>query len=161
MSKAGYSAQTGAPVALVAATAKTVLFVLAPATFGMDLKKYRIAFDGVTASAIPVFIEINYLTGATNSTPGTGNTSLATAPNIQQTYGRAITIGFTGGYACTSEPTVQTSVDAYDLTPNGGVVVYDFPLGDTPDAAVSNGFCIRCTAPAAVNVRASMFFERV
>jgi hypothetical protein len=160
MSKAGYSAQTGAAVALVAATAKTVLFVLAPATFGMDLKKYRIAFDGVTASAIPVFVEVNYLTGASNSVPGTGNTNLATAPNFQQVYGRAITIGFTGGYGCTSEPTVQTNVDAYDLTPNGGVVVYDFPLGDTPDAAVSNGFCIRCTAPAAVNVRASMFFER-
>jgi hypothetical protein len=127
----------------------------------MDLKKYRIAFDGVTASAVPVFCEINYLTGATNSTPGTGNTSLATGPNIQQVYGRAITTGFIGGYNCSSEPTVQTNVDAFDLTPNGGVIVYDFPLGDVPDAAVSNGFCLRLTAPAAVNVRCSMFFERV
>jgi hypothetical protein len=161
MSKAGYSAQTGAAVALVAATAKTAMFVLAPSTFGMDLKKFRIGFDGVTASAVPVFWEINYLTGATNSTPGTGNTNLATAPNIQQVYGRPIAIGFTGGYNCTSEPTVQTNIDADLLTPNGGLLVYDFPLGDVPDSAVSNGFCIRLTAPAAVNVRCSMYFERV
>jgi len=160
MAKAGYSAQTGGAVALVAATAKTVLFVLAPAQFGLDLKKYRLSFDGVTASNVPVFVEINYLTGATNSTPGTGNTSLATAPNLQQVYGRSITAGFTGGYGCTSEPTVQTNIDAYLLTPNGGTVIYDFPLGDTPDTAVSNGVCIRLTAPAVVNARASLFFER-
>lgn len=156
MSKAGYSVQTGAAVALSAATAKTVLFATAPAQFGMDLKKYRIAFDGVTASAVPVFVELNYLTAATNSTPGAGNTTAT----VNQTYGRAITAGFVGGYNCTSEPTVQTNIDAYLLTPNGGVVIYDFPLGDTPDSAVSQGFCIRCTAPAAVNVRASMWFER-
>jgi hypothetical protein len=40
------------------------------------------------------------------------------------------------------------------------VVLYDFPLGDTPDTAVSNGIVLRCTAPAVVNVRASMHFER-
>jgi hypothetical protein len=161
MAKAGYSAQTGAAVGLLAATAKTAIFVTAPATFGMDLKKYRLSFDGVTASAVPVFVEINYNTAATNSTAGTGNTNLSTVPNFQQIYGRAIVIGFTGGYSCTSEPTVQTNVDAYLLTPNGGTIVYDCPLGDVPDSAVSNGFAIRLTAPAVVNARASMFFERV
>jgi hypothetical protein len=158
MAKAGYSAQTGAAVALVAATAKTILFVTATANFGMDWKKYRLSFDGVTASAIPVFVELNYNTAATNSTAGTGNTTVGT-PN--QVYGRAITAGFTGGYNCTSEPTVQSNVDAYLLTPNGGTIVYDCPLGDVPDAAVSNGFAMRMTAPAAVNARASMFFEHV
>jgi len=156
MSKAGYSVQTGAAVALVATTAKTALFVAAPAQFGVDLKKYRVAFDGVTATAVPVFIEINVCTGASNFTAGTGNTSAT----VNQTYGRSITTGFTAGYNCTSEPTVQSNVDAYLLTPNGGVVVYDFPLGDTPDSPVSGGFCLRLTAPAAVNVRCSMWFER-
>lgn len=157
MAKVGYSAQTGAAVALVAATAKTVLFVTATANFGMDWKKYRLSFDGVTASAIPVFVELNYNTAATNSTAGTGNTTVT----INQIYGRSITTGFTGGYNCSSEPTVQTNVDAYLLTPNGGTVVYDCPLGDVPDSAVSNGFTMRLTAPAAVNARASMFFERI
>jgi len=157
MAKAGYSVSTGAAVALVATTAKTVLFVIANnANHGVDLKKYRIAFDGVTASAVPVFVEINYLTGATNVTPGTNNTTAT----VNQTYGRAIASSFSAGYNSTTEPTVQSGVDSYMLTPNGGVVVYDFPLGDTPDSAGSQGFCIRLTAPAAVNARCTMWFER-
>jgi hypothetical protein len=159
MADAIYSVNTQGAVALAATTAKTALFVLAPSGHGMSLKKWRIAFDGVTASAVPVFWEVNYLTGASNSTPGTGNTSQSA--NVLQTSGRAITSAFLAGSACTAEPTVQTNVDAALLTPNGGVIVYDFPLGDEPDAAVSAGFCIRLTAPAAVNVRVSMFFKRI
>jgi hypothetical protein len=154
MSKAGYSVLSGS-VPLAAA-----LFVLAGAQFGMDLKKFRIGFDGVTASAVPVFWELNYLTGATNSTPGTGNTSLTAS--ITQNYGRAIaTTGFLAGGNCSSEPTVQTNVDGDLLTPNGGLLVYDFPLGDVPDAAVANGFCLRLTAPAVVNARVTFWFERI
>jgi hypothetical protein len=41
-----------------------------------------------------------------------------------------------------------------------GLVVYDFPFGTTPDSAVSQGFVIRCTAPAAVNVRPTVWAER-
>ncbi|WP_239404645.1 hypothetical protein [Frankia sp. Cj3] len=158
MAKAGYTASTLAAVALSAATAKTILFVTATANFGMDLKKFRVGFDGVTASAVPVLVELCYNTAATNSTAGTNNTTVGT-PN--QVYGRSITAGFTGGYSCTSEPTVLTAIDRWTLTPNGGLVIYDFPLGDTPDAAVSNGFALRCTAPAAVNVNATMWWERI
>jgi len=155
MSKTRYSVQTGAAVALSAATAKSVLCVLAPAQFGVDLVGYEIGFDGVTASAVPVLVEICYSTAATNSTPGTNNTTAT----VNQTAGRAITAGFTGFYNSTSEPTVLTPLDSFTMTPNGGTVIRDYN-GPTPDSAVSNGFVIRCTAPAAVNVRATMFFER-
>jgi hypothetical protein len=159
MSDTLYSVTTQGAVALSAATAKTALFVLAPSSHGMSLKKFSIGFDGVTASAVPVLWELNYLTGASNSTPGTGNTSQSAA--IQQILGRSITSAFLAGSACTSEPTVQTNIRADLLTPNGGLLVYDFPLGDEPDAAVSNGFCLRLTAPAAVNVRCDMVFKRI
>jgi hypothetical protein len=156
MSKAGYSIITPAAVALSAATAKTVLCVIAPAQFGIDLKKLKVGFDGVTASAVPVLCEVMTSTLATNSTPGTGNTT----GTVNQIYGRAITAGFTGFYNATSEPTVLTAFDSFLLTPNGGTLFYDWPLGDTPDTAVSNGIVLRCTAPAAVNVRAGLVFER-
>jgi hypothetical protein len=102
-----------------------------------------------------VLVELCTSTLATNSTPGTNNTTAT----VNQVYGRAITAGFTGFYASTSEPTVLTPLDSFTMTPNGGTIVRDYN-GATPDAAVSNGFVIRCTAPAAVNVRATMFFER-
>jgi hypothetical protein len=150
MSKAGYSAATGAAVALVAATAKTVLTVIAPAQFGVDLTKFRLGFDGVTASAVPVLVElVQYTTDGT----GTGGT-------VNQAYGRSITAGFTSKYNYTAEPSTPSIIEHYTLTPNGGVIVYDWPLGTTPDSAVSNLFGLRCTAPAAVNVQATMWFER-
>ncbi|SRR6266567_1828101 len=155
MSKAGYSAPSGAAVALAAGTAKSVIGVVAPAQFGVDLTKLRISFDGVTASAIPVLVELCYATFATNP-PGTASTSIT----VQQEYGRSIVAGFTAAYAWTTEPTVLTALDNWTLTPNGGLVVYDIPLGSTPDSAVSQGFVIRCTAPAAVNCRPTLKFER-
>lgn len=158
MAKAGYSVRTSSAVALSAATAKTALAVLAPSSFGIDLKKFSIGFDGVTASAVPVFWEVCYLTGATNSTAGTGNTSETS--NVQQIYGRTITHGVTAFSASTSEPTVLTPVRSNLLTPTGGLLMYDFPLGDTPDSAVSQGFAVRLTAPATVNVRVDMSWER-
>jgi hypothetical protein len=158
MAKAGYTVRTTAAVALSAATAKTALMVLSPSTFGIDLKKFRIGFDGVTASAVPVFWEIVRSTNATNSTPGTNNTN--ENANIAQVYGRSITAGFTAFSASTSEPTVLTVLESGYLTPVGGLVFYDFPLGDTYEADVSAGLGIRLTAPATVNARCALTFER-
>ena len=158
MAKAGYSVSTSAAVALSAATAKTALMVITPSTFGIDLKKFRVSFDGVTASAVPVLVELVTSTNASNSTPGTANTT--ESANIVQIYGRSITTGFTAFSASTSEPTALTVIERFLLTPTGGTIFYDFPLGDTPDGAVSSGMGLRLTAPATVNARASMTWER-
>jgi len=158
MAKAGYAVSTSAAVALSAATAKTALMVICPAQFGIDLKKFRVSFDGVTSSAVPVLVELVTSTNASNSTPGTNNTT--ESANIQQIYGRSITTGFTAFSASTSEPTALTVIERFLLTPTGGSLFYDFPLGDTPDTAVSAGIGLRLTAPATVNARASMVWER-
>ena len=159
MAKAGYRVGTSSAVALTAATAKTVLMVITPSQFGCDLKKFRIGFDGVTGGAVPVLWEIVRSTNATNSTPGTGNTSESS--NIVQVYGRSVTAGFTAFSAATSEPTVLTTLDSGLLTPVGGLLVYDCPLGDTFECDVSSGMGVRLTAPAGVNTRTSFLFERI
>lgn len=157
MAKAGYACSTEANVALVAATKKAVLGVLAPAQFGVDLRGFEIAFDGITATDKPVLIEIATCTFATQP-PGT----LSTSCTIAQVYGRSITTGFTAAYDwSTTQPTALATIKTILLTPNGGTYDYDWPLGETPDNAVSVGFTIHCTAPTtAVNVRATLRFER-
>jgi len=155
MSKAGYGVTTEGAIALSAATAKTILGIKSASDFGLDVKKYRVSFDGVTASAVPVFVELVYSTWATNA-PGTNSTSVTP----HQEYGRTIAHGTTAAAGWSSEPTVLTVLESYLLTPNGGTVLYDWPLGDTPDSNTGEGFGIRCTAPATVNVRASIVFER-
>lgn len=150
-----YKCNTEGAVALSAATAKTVLGVKAHANSGLLLQQAKVAFDGVTASAVPVLIELCYATWATNS-PGTNSTS--TTP--RQTMGRVLTAGFTSGKTWTAEPTALTALDEWLLTPNGGAAWIDLPLGTEYDCALAEGFCLRLTAPAAENARAGFTVAR-
>ena len=156
MASVGYSIITGGAVALTAATAKTILGVKAHANSGVQLKSFEVAYDGVTSSAVPVLVELCYATFATNA-PGTASTSVTPA----QVYGRVLAAGFTAGKTWTTEPTVLTVLKEWLMAPDKGLVMYQFPLGQEPDTALGEGLVIRCTAPAAVNVRASMAVERV
>ena len=155
MADIGYTATTGGTVALVAATAKTILGVKSHANFGLSLTHTEVCFDGVTASAVPVLFELCYCTWATQS-PGTASTSVTPT----QEYGRAMAVGATAAKNWTTEPTVLTVIVERLLTPNGGLIIYDWPLGREPDCALAEGFVIRCTAPAAVNVRSLLKFRR-
>src|SRR5258706_12149017 len=143
MAKAGYTLPMGAPVALSAGVAKTALCVICPASCGIDLTKMRLGFDGVTGSGVPVLVEFCDSTLATNSTPGTNNTT----GTVTQVYGRAITAGFTGFYASTAEPTVLTRYDSWTLTPNGGLVIYYLPPRRTHDTTGSAGDPLRAKTP--------------
>lgn len=156
MSAPIYQCGTEGAVALSAATAKCIIGVKAHANSGLMVAGLRVAFDGVTASAVPVLIELGYCTWATNS-PGTASTS--TTP--RQRTGRSLTAGFTAGKTWTTEPTAITVLDEWLLTPNSGTVILDTPLGTEPDSALAEGFVIRCTAPATVNVRASLHVSRI
>ena len=152
MAKAGYTASSGAAVALSAATAKTILAVLAPAQFGVDLRGFEISLDGATSTAVPVLWELCTLSGATAGTN--------TAGTVNQEYGRAITAGFTTAYNYTAEPTVLAAIYADYIPAFNGLVIRDFPFNGGPDNAVSTGFALRLTAPATVNARATFRFER-
>lgn len=151
-----YSITTGGAVALSAATAKTILGAKAHANSGLQWLAYDLAFDGVSASAVPVLVELCQCSWATNS-PGTNSTSVTPV----QIAGRVMTAQFTGGENWTTEPTSLVVFRRYLLTPNGARERIDWPLGNEPDCDVSTGFAIRLTAPATVNVRATMDVSRI
>lgn len=154
MAKAGYSVGVGADVTLSAATIKTVLGVKSGAAFGLDLYKLGISFDGIVSTAEPVLVELCYCTWATNG-PGTNSTSETPI----QGYGRVLAHGVTAASNWTSEPTVLTVLDEWKLHPQMGMKEY-IPLGQTFDCALGEGFAIRCTAPATVDCRPMLFWER-
>lgn len=155
MSKAGYSAATLADVALAAATPKSVVGVLAPASFGVDLTGFEIGLLGNTSGQVPGRVELCYATFATNP-PGTNSITVAPV----QTYGRTIVAGFTAAYDWSAEPTVLTVLQVWPLATTAGLVIYDFPDGKSYDSDVSDGFVLRVTSPNIVNVRATLHFER-
>jgi hypothetical protein len=143
-------------------TARSVLGIRAGAAFGIQLKQYAVEFNGVTASDLPVYVEVCECTFATNATPGTNNTS--ESGNIRQYYGRVLANGMTAmsAWAATFEPTVLTVIDDFWLDPNKGLILYDYLLGQEPDTPLNEGFVLRMTAGTGTpSVRAKLKVERI
>lgn len=137
--------------------AKTALMVIAGANSGLVVVEFGISFDGVTASAVPALIELVSSTQAGAGTP-TGT------PTVTRVRGRV-----TGGEAPTAsgrysvEPTVLVRHKAWYVTPNGGLLILQFPLGREPEtdnsAGTIRGYGIRVNVSANVNVMAYMETE--
>lgn len=159
---AGFVVNTGgSAVALSAATAKTIMYLKAASQYEPSLTELSVAFDGVTASAIPVLVELCFGTAATNSTPGTASTSFTP---LWHRNGPVKTSSCTAANVCTSEPTVLVSHKQWLVTPNGGLLIVQFPLGREPTGIITAStsglmLAIRETAPATVNSRGYLEFE--
>ena len=156
MAQIQYSASTGASYVTSTTAIQTAIAIVNAATdCGVQIKRYRIGFNGVTASNSPVLVRFF---STNNATAGT-----STAATISQESGRTFAIAnITAATMYTAEPTVKTYFgDSLSLTPNGGTVVYDFPLGDEPDIGASSTFGIEILATVAVGVQASLWFTRV
>jgi hypothetical protein len=128
----------------------TNLVAIAPAGHGLSLVEMGISFDGVTASAVPVLVEL------CQSTQAGGGTGAASPPTAVQVRGRS-----TSGQAPTvthnhtAEPTTLTVVRQWLVSPNGGTFVYPVPLGREIECDSSSGsikaLAIRVTSAATVN----------
>lgn len=149
-------------IALSAATAKTIMYINAGSADQPVLTELSVGFDGVTASAVVVLVELTYGTKATNSTPGTNSTSFTP---VQERGWPSQTPASTAANACTSEPTVQTTVKHWLVTPNAGLLVLQNPLSRENTGVASgtsqsgNQVALRATAPATVNTRGYLEFE--
>lgn len=151
----------GSAIALAAATAKTLMYVNTAAASDMSVTEICVGFDGVTASAVPALVETVYGTAASNSTPGTGSTTFTP---LQGRGWPPMAAAATAANTCTSEPTVLVSHRQYLLSPNGGLLVMQFPLGREPTGLITAATSgkqigIRVTAPAIVNARGYLEFE--
>jgi hypothetical protein len=143
-------------VALAAATAKTIMNLIAGANQQARITELSVSFDGVTASAVPVLVELCQSTQATAGTPGASPT-----PGIIKGLGAC---GATAGNAYSAEPTALTMIKQWLITPNGGTFIIQSPLGREAETNVSGSstvkaLAVRCTAPAIVNVRGYIEFE--
>lgn len=151
---------TAGAIALVAATAKTVIGVAAGSVNQPSIVELGISFDGVTASAIPVLCEWVSGTNATNA-PGTNSTSM-TPKQVRGWPAQASQA--TAAYNWSAEPTVLEVFKKRLLTPNGGLLILQNPLGREPTAIVTAATQFkfvghRLTAPATVNCHVDLEFE--
>ncbi len=138
---AQYTTKT-AEIALVAATAKTLLELTAGAANQMKIKEWWIDFDGTSVTAEPVVVEVLRKTGTI-----TGAASPPSPIKKDPADGAAIA---TAKHNATAEGTDGDVLYRHEVPPTLGKHVL-FPLGDEPVVALSGLIAIKATAPAVVN----------
>ncbi len=143
-------ATTEGEVALAAATAKTVLQIVAATNTRIAVKGFSISFDGVSATAEPVQVDIVKQTDAGTSSAGT--------PVKEQLGLGSETIQTTSRKTITVEPTTTDVLRRYEVHPQSGREVR-FGLDDEIILAGGTRLGIRCTAPATVNCVAHISVE--
>ena len=149
MARLMFALGTEGEVALVAATAKTVLQVVAPANQRVLVKNFHISFDGVSATAEPVVVQLRRQTTAgtmSAATPRKKDDDIATA------------IQSTGLKNATVEPTDGDILKEIEVHPQAG---YESEKELMQEWIIGGGdrIAIKATAPAAVNCVASMECE--
>lgn len=137
-------------VTLTAATAKTVVQLVAAATnHGAKILGWGVYFKGTSSTAVPVNVKL-----ARQSTAGT-MTSLTPA---KLNNSLAETILTTAQHTATAEPTTGDTIDVVEVHPQGYYEVI-YPLGQERMMGGNSRVGIVCTAPAGVDVTAKIIFE--
>ncbi len=150
---AGYTVANAGAQALAAATAETLVMVINSTNGLIRITEIGASFDGITASAVPVTLDLCSSTQAGAGTP-------TSSPTPRQIYGAARAALSTGGEDYTAEPTVLTVLKSWFIRADGGLFILQSPLGRELEQAVTvDGLCLRATAPATVNALAYIEFE--
>lgn len=139
---------TEGEIALVAATAKTILQAVAPTNQRGALKSFSVAFDGTSAAAEPVQVDLLRQT--------TAGTMTAATP-VKEGVGSE-TIQFTAQKNASVEPGSGDVLRRYEVHPQAG---REIRFGIDDEILIPGGtrLGIRCTAPANVNVAGHMSIE--
>lgn len=135
-------------IALVAATAKTVIQAVAPTNQRLALRSFSVSFDGTSGAAEPVQVDLVRQTDA--------GTSTAATP-VREGVGSE-TIQTTGRKNATAEPTTTDVLRRYNVHPQQG---FERIFGYDEEILIPGGgrLGLRCTAPAGVNVVGHMTLE--
>jgi hypothetical protein len=141
---------TEGEIALSAATAKTVLQLVAPTNQRLRLTGFGISFDGTSSSAEPVNVEL-----CVQSSAGTSSSATPVKdgdPGSETLQGTAIK-------NATVEPTTGNILRRYVFHPQGGGIERIFGFDEQINVPGGTRLGLRCTAPATVNVIGHMTYE--
>ncbi len=133
---------TSGSEALAAATAETLLQLVAPAQQRIAVRGLGISFDGVTAGATPVLVQLVKQTTAGTASPATpvrdGDVGSET---IQMTAQKDFTV----------EPTTTDVLREWFFHPQAGGIEINFGIDEMIYIPGGGRLGLRVTAPAVVN----------
>ncbi len=134
---------------LVAATAETVIQLVAAANHRVKVLRWGAFFDGVSVTAEPVAIRLMRQT--------TAGTASALTP-VKMDNSLAETLLTTALQTFTAEPSAGDVIESFNVHPQQGIEIM-YPLGQEPIIGGGDRIGLEFTAPAIVNVTAFIVFE--
>jgi hypothetical protein len=140
---------TTAEIALTAATAKTVIQLVAAANHRIKILSWGVYFDGTSTTAEPVQVRLLRQTTA-------GTMSALTPTKRDDSI--ADTLLTTAQHTATAEPTAGDIIEVKEVHPQMGYEKI-YPFGGEVIVGGGDRIGVECTAPAGVNVRAEIVFE--
>jgi hypothetical protein len=147
-------------MAVRAATAQTVINLISATNDMPIITEIGVGFDGTAASA-PALVEL-----LLSSQVGAGTPGSSPSPQLIRGFvSGGSAAQSTAGISYSAEPTVLTLAKQWLVTPTGGQLIIQFPLGREPSGITSGGsgagkgYALRITSPQACNCRAYMEFE--
>lgn len=141
-------AATTAEIALTAATAKTVIQLVAPTNQRLLVERYGVGFDGISTTAEPVQVRV-----CKQTTAGT----MSSLTPVKRGDPGSETLQGTAQHTATVEPTITDVYDVFEVHPQTWVDIL-LPDGDEIPVPGGGRIGIECTAPATVNVRAKIWY---
>lgn len=138
-----------AEIALSAATAKTIIQLVAATNHRVKLLSWGVFFDGTSTTAEPVQVRLLRQTTA-------GTMSALTPTKRDDSI--ADTLLTTAQHTATVEPTAGDLIEGVEVHPQQGYQVW-YPLGGEFIIGGGDRAGIEVTAPATVNVRGMFIFE--
>ena len=140
---------TTTEIALTAATAKTVLQIVAAANHRVRGKGWGVFFDGTSTTAEPVQVRLLRQTTA-------GTMSALTLTKRDDSI--ADTLLTTAQHTATAEPTAGDVLEVVEVHPQQSYEKW-WPMGSEIIIGGGDRLGVECTAPAGVNVRAVFYGE--
>ena len=135
--------------ALAAGAVQTLVQFVAPATSRLRVVELSISFDGATATAVPVDVDLLRQTTAGTASAGTvvkwDEADPAPSPTAQVAF--------------TAEPTAGDVLASWDVPAYGGLLVVQYGDGREPVVAASGRVALRANAAAAVNATGYVVVE--
>jgi len=151
----GYTINTNGEEALAAGTKETLVQMRGVTTARAKLTAWGISFDGISPTDPPVVVTLER-----QSTDGT-----ATAATKSRDDTAAPSASLIGGFRTfTAQPTSGNIIETYEVHPQGGMLIREYPLGREKilAAATTDRLAVTATVPSgstAVNCVAWMHWE--
>jgi hypothetical protein len=146
-----YAVTTEGEEALAAATVETLLQLRGVTTTKMKIVAWGISFDGILSTDAPVVVDLLFQT-----TDGTGSAATEVPLNPDEPAALGTTF-----HSFSAEPTPGGIIESYEVHPQGGMIVREYPPGREPVVtnATSSRIGLRANAPAIVNAVAWVQWE--